>query len=60
MKSIMLEEGALGAVMSGSGSAVVSVFEDKGDAKHCVRELTSRGYENTFLCKPVAHGCIEK
>ena len=60
LKSIMLEEGALGAVMSGSGSAVVSVFEDKGDAKHCVRELTSRGYENTFLCKPVAHGCIEK
>lgn len=60
LKKMMLDEGALGAVMSGSGSAVAAVFEDKGDAKRCVRELEAAGYEDTFLCRPVAHGCVEK
>lgn len=60
VKKLMLAHEALGAVMSGSGSAVVAVFQDKGDAKRCVRELESAGYDDTFLCKPVEHGCIEK
>ncbi|MBC8570134.1 4-(cytidine 5'-diphospho)-2-C-methyl-D-erythritol kinase [Zongyangia hominis] len=60
LKALMLREDALGAVMSGSGSAVVSVFEDKGDAKRCVRELEAAGYADTFLCKPVEYGCTIK
>ncbi len=49
----MLEAGAYGAVMTGSGSAVFGLFAPDGEgASLCAAELKV-GYEETFLCEPV-------
>lgn len=55
IKQTMLECGALGAAMSGSGSAVFGLFENKGDAKHCLSILSDH-YSAVFLAKPCPHG----
>ncbi|SDN70233.1 4-(cytidine 5'-diphospho)-2-C-methyl-D-erythritol kinase [Acetanaerobacterium elongatum] len=55
IKQTMLECGALGAAMSGSGSAVFGLFENKGDARHCLSILNDH-YGAVFLAKPCPHG----
>lgn len=39
IKSVMLDYGALGAIMTGTGSAVFGVFSDRSMAEKCAEEL---------------------
>ncbi|MDR1563405.1 MAG: 4-(cytidine 5'-diphospho)-2-C-methyl-D-erythritol kinase [Oscillospiraceae bacterium] len=58
IKQIMLENGALGACMSGSGPAVFGIFEDEPEAKQCEDALENE-FDEVFLCKPAETGLIE-
>ena len=53
IKTAMLESGALNAVMTGSGSAIFGIFEEKSDADDCMNEL-ERHFENVWLTEPVS------
>ena len=55
IKRTLLEKGAAGASMSGSGSAVFGIFEDRGAAERAFRELGEDGTEGEiFLTAPAA------
>lgn len=56
IKKIMLRNKALGACMSGSGSAVFAVFNNDKKAQKCVEALKAE-YEDVFLCEPTKVGC---
>ncbi len=47
IKAVMLENGSLSAVMTGSGSAVFGLFHDPAQAVGCADELRVKGY---FAC----------
>ncbi len=51
-KQVMIEEGAAGALMSGSGPSVFGIFFDWDDAERVFCRLQGEGYE-TFLVHPV-------
>lgn len=53
----MLTHGALGACMTGSGSAVFGIFDDEDDAKRCC-DILKRTYDDVFLAEPVDCGCL--
>ncbi|MBR2177045.1 MAG: 4-(cytidine 5'-diphospho)-2-C-methyl-D-erythritol kinase [Clostridia bacterium] len=55
IKALMKKYGAAGEVMTGSGSAVFGIFEDKSDADDC-RQKLEEYYEKVYLLKPVPHG----
>ncbi len=55
IKESLCLNGALGACMSGSGSAVFGIFQDKNKAIECSKKL-KKIYNQTFLCKPLDHG----
>lgn len=44
LNSVLIQRGALGAMMSGSGTAVFGIFSDKDAAKSCVSLLKKEGY----------------
>lgn len=52
IKSEMLQSGALGSCMTGSGSAVYGIFSDSRKAENCASAL-SRRFQDVFLCRPV-------
>lgn len=52
IKNILIDKGAAGAVMSGTGTAVFGIFTDPDMAKSAFRHLKDT-YEETFLCRPV-------
>ncbi|MDP4153605.1 MAG: 4-(cytidine 5'-diphospho)-2-C-methyl-D-erythritol kinase [Bacillota bacterium] len=54
IKQMMLGGGAMGAVMSGSGTTVYGIYKSKSVAEETQRELRKR-YRNIklFICKPV-------
>ena len=52
----MLENGALGACMTGSGSAVFGIFDDEDDARKC-SDVLKKTYDDVFLTEPVSRGC---
>ena len=52
IKSLLLSEGAAGAMMSGSGPSVFGIFEDGDTAKNAARVLTEQGY-TAHICRPV-------
>ena len=57
IKRIMLDHGALGAGLSGSGSTVFGMFADQSGASVCadkLRETISRVY----ICRPAKQGCM--
>lgn len=56
VKKIMLKNKALGACMSGSGSAVFAVFNNDKKAEKCLQAL-KEDYKDVFLCEPVKEGC---
>lgn len=56
IKKIMLKNKALGACMSGSGSAVFAVFNNLKKAEKCMKSLFEK-YDKVFLCEPVKTGC---
>ncbi len=58
IKSTMTNHGALGAMMTGSGSAVFGVFTNQLKAEHCLKKLKHLGFES-FLCEPITHGPIK-
>lgn len=56
IKMLMLSHKALGASMSGSGSAVFAIFLDKKRAENCVNILKEK-YNKVFLTEPLKEGC---
>ncbi len=56
IKGAMLKSKALGACMSGSGSAVFGIFLNEKKASKC-KETMSANYCELHLCKPIAYGC---
>lgn len=54
-KQIMTHCGALGAVMTGSGSAVIGLFKDKRSARHAQRKLMTHA-DAVFITRPVKMG----
>lgn len=56
IKKTMIEFKALGASMSGSGSAVYGIFLDEKKANKCVNALKEK-YNKVFLTSPVKEGC---
>lgn len=50
IKSMLLDNGALGSVMTGTGSAVFGIFDDETAAKKAC-EMLGREYEHCFLAK---------
>ena len=52
IKNTLIQHGALGACMSGSGPTVFGLFRDQDAAQETARVLKS-SYADTFLCQPV-------
>ena len=50
IKSVLLDNGALGAVMTGTGSAVFGIFDDDATARKACEKL-GHEYEHCFLSK---------
>jgi 4-diphosphocytidyl-2-C-methyl-D-erythritol kinase len=57
IKRMMLNEKALGASMSGSGSAVYAIFNNEKKAQNCVNILRKK-YNKVFLTQPTKEGCF--
>lgn len=55
IKRIMIQHGALGATLSGSGSAVAGLFYHTSAAGECAHALSSLA-EEVFLCQPLDRG----
>lgn len=53
IKSVLLDAGALGAMMTGTGSAVFGVFDDRGKAERA-RAALAKDYRFCALAQPVA------
>ncbi len=53
IKDIMIEAGAVGTMMSGSGTSVFGIFEIAADAENAARALTDRGYF-AYQCRPIS------
>lgn len=51
IKSLLLDKGALGAVMTGTGSAVFGIFDDK-TAAYCAKAELSKHYRDVFSAIP--------
>ncbi len=47
--------GAIGAMMTGSGSAIFGIFDKEETAAHCFSQFKAEGAE-VFLCHAVPHG----
>ena len=58
IKEIMLEQGARGALMSGSGSAVFALFEEKEKAEACAETLRPQ-MEQVDVVQPLSKGIYE-
>lgn len=56
VKDIMYKNKALGAVMSGSGSAVFAIFLNEKAANNCAEKLRE-SYRDVFVTVPVKNGC---
>ncbi len=52
IKEIMQNCGAIGTLMSGSGSSVFGIFENDGDAEKAQDELIISGYQ-AYICRPI-------
>lgn len=55
IKSVMYKCKALGAAMSGSGSAVFGIFSNQRKAQKCVEKL-NESYRRVYLVQPTARG----
>ena len=52
IKATLIEHGALGAVMSGSGPTVFGLYEDETQAQNAADALRKQ-YKDVFVCQPV-------
>ncbi len=55
LADVLLRHGALGAAMTGSGSAVFGVFKNSLDANKCCRAIRSKN-TRVFTARPAAEG----
>lgn len=55
IKSLLIKHGALNAIMTGSGSAIFGIFDNKNNAKKSARFFKDL-YDHVFICKPIQHG----
>lgn len=53
LRGIMLDSGAIGAMMSGSGPSVFGIFDDPKKAERARNAISDIGLE-AFVCKPVS------
>lgn len=53
IKSMLLEHGAVSALMSGSGPTVFGIFTDLDQAARCRKELLEKYPERVFVAKPL-------
>lgn len=56
IKKTMVKNKALGACMSGSGSAVFGIFLEEKKALKC-KEKMSEDFDKLYVCAPIKHGC---
>lgn len=56
IKKLMIKNKALGACMSGSGSAVFGIFLDEKKALKC-KDAMSSMYDKLYICEPIKGGC---
>lgn len=56
IKRTMMKNKALGACMSGSGSAVFGIFLNEKKAQACIENMSS-SYDRLYLCAPTKEGC---
>lgn len=56
IKQAMMKNKALGACMSGSGSAVFGIFLNEKKAQACVDNM-SADFDRLYLCAPTKEGC---
>ncbi len=56
IKNTLIKYGALGSIMTGSGSAVFGIFTDKADAEKALCDAEFADCE-TFISTPVSVGC---
>jgi 4-diphosphocytidyl-2-C-methyl-D-erythritol kinase len=57
IKRLMMKHKALGASMSGSGSAVYAIFLNDRRAEECAAALREL-YQHVFITKPIKVGCV--
>ena len=57
MKAALMKAGALGAAMSGSGTAVFGIFADEAAAERVRNALLPKGWQS-WLARPAARGVI--
>lgn len=55
IKSVMIKSGALGSIMTGSGSAVFGIFEDEKTAEKCAEKFYGL-YEFCQMCHQIESG----
>ena len=53
IRAMMLESGAAGSVMTGSGSAVFGLFSPEGKEAMLCAEKLKKSYKDTFLCAAI-------
>ena len=53
IRAILIEYGALGAVMSGSGPTVFGIYQDQDTAEKAAQVLKEQ-YKDVFVCQPVS------
>ncbi|MBR2714614.1 MAG: 4-(cytidine 5'-diphospho)-2-C-methyl-D-erythritol kinase [Ruminococcus sp.] len=56
IKKTMVKNKALGACMSGSGSAVYGIFLNEKTALNC-KEVMQSEFEKLYVCSPIKGGC---
>lgn len=54
IKNTMLEGGALGSMMSGSGTSIFGIFDSRDKAENTVSAIEKLGYD-AYLCRPVGN-----
>ncbi|MBQ8960961.1 MAG: 4-(cytidine 5'-diphospho)-2-C-methyl-D-erythritol kinase [Ruminococcus sp.] len=59
LKSVMLDKGAVRAIMTGSGSAVFGLFRSRDEAEACCEELKKMGYFSA-VCETVGKAFYEE
>ncbi|MBQ3394071.1 MAG: 4-(cytidine 5'-diphospho)-2-C-methyl-D-erythritol kinase [Oscillospiraceae bacterium] len=57
IRNALMDLGALGSIMTGSGAAVFGVFPDTESAAKAYEEMKTR-YRSVFLAHPVRHGAV--
>lgn len=58
IKSVMIKSGALGSIMTGSGSSVFGIFDDEERAKLCAEKFNGL-HEFCQICNPVKSGIFQ-